>query len=169
MIEIEEDQSEDSGGCFTLDFEHCSMCSKNFPTSEAAMMHYNNKHPDELQMCCECGMLVTNSRQIAYHFKTKHTSIVMPLHMKSSRNTGFTKELFDQFNLNKCITCKQNFDSKGDAQKHYIEEHELKFELCSVCTRSFRSEPNLLTHWTQHHAELKFVEFKAQTPIEVHI
>lgn len=168
VIEIEEDQSEDNGCCFTLDFEHCSMCDKNFPNQEAAMMHYNNKHPDELQMCAECGMLITNTRQLHYHFKIKHPFIVMPLFLKSSRAFGFTKELFDQFKLNKCTTCKLTFDSMNASQRHYIEEHEQKFEICSICLQSFRTEALLLTHWVQNHADSNFVEFQAQTTMEVH-
>ncbi|XP_055296715.1 zinc finger protein 26-like [Sitodiplosis mosellana] len=167
VIEIEEDQSGDNGGCFTLDFEHCSVCSRKFPTREAAMLHYNNKHSDEIQMCPECEMLVTNSRQMPYHFKTKHPTIVMPLYLKSSRRVGFTKELFDQFNLNKCTTCQQVFNSKGHGQRHFLDEHEIKFELCSICMRSFRSEAALLTHWAHSHENSKFVEFEAQTPMEV--
>lgn len=84
VIEIEEDQIDDCGGCFTLDFEYCSVCNKKFLTQEAAMLHYSNKHPDEMQMCSECGMLVTSSRQMPYHFKTKHPFTAIPLYLKSS-------------------------------------------------------------------------------------
>lgn len=169
VIEIVEDQSDDSGGCFTLDFEYCSVCSKKFLTQEAAMLHYNNKHPDEMQMCCECEMLVTSSRQMPYHFKTKHPSIAMPQYLKSSSAIGLANLLFDQFKLKQCTTCKQVFNSNVDGQKHFIEEHEIKFELCSICMRSFRSEATLLTHWAHSHENSKFVEFVAHTSIEVSV
>lgn len=131
------------------------------------MMHYNNKHSDELQMCSECGMLITNSRKMVYHFKTKHPTCVMPLHMKSTRSIGFTKELYDQFNVKQCTTCQLVFDAKVDSQQHFIDAHDIKFELCSICMRSFRSEATLLTHWAYSHTDSKFVEFKGQTPMEV--
>lgn len=167
VIEIDEDQGDDNGGCFTLNFEHCSVCNKKFFTREAAMMHYSNKHPDELQICSECEMLITNSRKMVYHFKTKHPTCVIPLYLKSTRSIGFTKELYDQFNVNKCTTCQLIFDAKSESQQHFIDAHEIKFELCSICMRSFRSETSLLTHWAHSHADSKFVEFNAQTPMEV--
>lgn len=166
VIEVEEDQSENggSGGCFTLDFEHCSMCEKNFLCQESAMLHYNKNHPDDMQMCPECNMLISNARTMPYHYKTKHPSITMPLHVKPSQPKVFFKRMFDEFLSNHCTVCKQNFKTNAESQFHFNDEHDIKYEICSVCMKNFRTEQHLITHWANKHKDLKFVEFKAKTP-----
>lgn len=149
-----------------MNFEHCSVCVKKFLSDESAMMHYNHKHPEEMQMCSECGMLVSNARTMAYHFKTKHSD-ELPLHLKSSRSAGFKNEMFNLFNKKQCPICKQTFKSVIESHCHFVEEHDMKFDLCSVCLKGFRTDSALLTHWGQHHEHLKFVEFEASTKTKV--
>lgn len=167
IIEIDEDQSEDNAGCFTLNLEKCSVCHKKFPSNESAMMHYIQKHPEEMQMCPECNKLISNGRSMLYHYKRHHPTHTFPLYLKSTRSNGYSKELFIEFKSNKCTICKLEFKTKSEAQSHFKDEHEVKFEICSVCMKDFRSESILYTHWTQNHNGLKFVEFKEQTPMEV--
>lgn len=125
------------------------------------MMHYNQTHSDEMQICSECDMLITNARQMPYHFKTKHPMVTLPLFLKSPRSFGYSIELFDLFNKKKCKICKQKFRSIIESQRHFIDEHDMKFELCSVCITGFRTESQLHAHWRQKHDDLKFIEFKA--------
>ncbi|XP_031628314.1 zinc finger protein Xfin-like [Contarinia nasturtii] len=167
VIDIEEGENDEDNGCFTLDFDKCSKCIKKFPTREAALMHYNQNHPQEMQICPECDMLVTSTRVMSYHFKSKHPTTVMPLYLKTSRAVGYSKELFDQFNMNMCTICKLEFTKKVDSLNHFNDEHGIKFEICSVCTRGFRTEAMLLSHWARSHEHLKFVEFKAQKSMQV--
>lgn len=167
VVEIDEDQIEENPGCFTLDFDRCSVCTKDFTSNEAAMMHHNQKHPEEMQMCPECNMLVLNSRKMFYHFKRNHSTVTFPLFLKSTRAMGYSKELFIQYKSNECTICKLVFETKAEAQAHFKDEHEIKFEICSVCSKGFRNESILLRHWAQVHNGLKFVEFNGQTPMEV--
>lgn len=166
VIEIDESPSEDDNGCFTLDFDTCSMCAKDFPSSEAAMMHYNNKHPNEMQICPECNSLLPTSRQMLYHFKTKHSTIVVPLYLKSIRSVGFAETLFQQFTANHCTICKLDFKTKADAQNHFNVDHEFQFKYCSICLESFRYESKLKLHWEHNHRDKEFVELDAE-PMEV--
>lgn len=166
--DIEEDQhEEESGGCFTLDFDKCSMCKRDFVTREAAQMHYQQIHPNEMQMCPECEMLLSNARVLPYHYKSKHPNIVLPIYLKSVRAIGYAKELFNQFNMHMCTICKLEFTTKSKSLQHFNDEHAIKFEICSVCQRGFRTEALLLSHWARIHDHLKFIEFKEKSPMQV--
>lgn len=174
VIEIEGDQSEEDNGCFSLDFDKCSKCKKDFPSHEAAMQHYNHKHPDEMQMCPECNTLLSNSRQISYHFKTKHPTVMVPLYLKSSRALGYAKTMFEQFTANRCTICKLEFKTKAETHSHFKEDHDLEFHSCSACSKSFRFESALLTHWNsthwaQRHTDLEFAEYDSHIPMVVSI
>lgn len=133
------------------------------------MMHYVNKHPDEMQMCPECNTLLTSSRQISYHFKTKHPTVFVPLYLKSSRAMGYAKAMYEQFITNRCTICKIDFKTKTETQHHFNEDHDYTCHSCSACSKSFRFQSTLLTHWAQNHADLEFVEFRAQLTTEVSI
>lgn len=167
VIEIEEEQNvEGIGGCLTLDFEHCSMCDKNFTSREAAMMHYNHKHPDEMQICPECDMLIAKASSMAYHFKTKHPMVAIPLFLRTTRSIGYKLEMFALFNKKECDICKQKFKSIAESQRHFNKEHEIIFELCSICMKGFRTESRLVTHWAEKHEDQKFVAFEAPASME---
>lgn len=167
FIEIDESPGEDDNICFTLDFDKCSKCVKDFSSNEAAMMHYNNKHPDEMQICPECNSLLATSRQMLYHFKTKHSEVVVPIYLKSVRSVGYGETLFEEFTANRCSICKLEFKTRADAQTHFNEDHELAFKCCSVCSKNFRYESQLKKHWEQCHKDMTSVDLNAEISMEV--
>lgn len=148
--------------CFTLNLEKCAPCKKSFNSRNAATMHYNNKHPNEMQICPECDMLIASSRNMAYHWKTKHETMEIPIHLRSVRSHGFMSDLIRSFRLKTCEICILSFSSLIECRRHFIDDHEITFELCSVCHKGFTSDQNLRFHWNKCHSELTFEKFKEE-------
>lgn len=158
-----------SDACFTLNFEKCMPCAKSFSTRNAATMHYNQKHPNEMQVCTECDMLIANSRSMPYHWKTKHAQMEFPIHLKSTRSSGFMNELMRSFRIKFCEICVKTFESTVECRKHFIDDHDILFELCSVCLKGFSSTQNLRFHWDKVHGELPFEKFQEDKHVSIKI
>lgn len=143
----------------TMNFDRCTECEKDFKCREAAQTHYFHKHPNEMQICPECDMLITNSRSIMYHWKTKHVNSAIPLHIRSASGHGYSKALYKYFKQNQCKMCQQTFENSIESRNHYIEDHKIEFELCSICFKGFRNENLVKDHWWQKHYDMPFVKY----------
>lgn len=143
----------------TLNFEQCTECDHKFDNRNSAQMHYHLTHPNEMQLCPECDMLIINSRSMLYHWKIKHAFLSKPLYLGQTSSIGLSKQLFTNFKQKTCGVCDKVFSTAVESRKHFIDEHEIAFEICSLCLKGFHNERLLLSHWRKRHYDMPFKRY----------
>lgn len=118
----------------------------------AAISHYVQIHPNEIQKCPKCETLITNSRSLPNHWRTEHPQEIMPYYM--SLDKYYRIELFQQFYNKYCKICMRTMETIAESRAHFHEKHNVVFEVCTICSEGFQTYTMLQAHNSRQHSHV---------------
>ena len=97
--------------------------------------------------------LILNCTICGLNFEKRYK---LNIHLKDVHKEKLLKKHKNNFNSEKCHTCKKSFSGKHQVTRHIKLVHEkVRPYKCTICKKGFSEKPGLVRHFEEYHKEEK--------------